>query len=431
MSEAIKTYLAEKDKDPSARISSPEFTLSKKSVANLPIQPYDYQVRVKGRVGLRVRVRKTGSKLLEYSVKVDGKTVTPTVCLLDDGSVYVGPKGVLKDAETTKAELMVGVTPTAKRAQKRVQTASEARMGLTVGDACTNYIDAKKNRAESTRRNYENHRDVKLADWLNLPLVEITEDMAANLHDDLTVHYGPVAANNCLRFFRAVWRHHRRRLGLGDCPTIIFTDEGDNVREWHPEERRERFVSSEELKDWWNATERLRDEYAGDGDLAADYLQFAMLTGLRRREVSSIEQADINRRRKTILIPDNKSKRPYSIPMTDPLKEILDRRKDEVRPFAVEEPKRFIAQVSEWCKVDFSTHDLRRSFLSHATAAGIPLPVQKALVNHSRKGDVTDGYIQISDKVLRDAMDKVQQYILLHAGQISNVRSIGNVGAVQ
>ena len=95
---------------------------------------------------------------------------------------------------------------------------------------------------------------------------------------------------------------------LGDCPTIIFTKEGDNLKSWNPEDRRTRYVAKEELKPWWEATERLRQEYTGDGDLAADYLQFAMLTGLRRREITQIKWEDINQRRRTFLIPENKSK---------------------------------------------------------------------------------------------------------------------------
>ena len=75
-------------------------------------------------------------------------------------------------------------------------------------------------------------------------------------------------------------------------------------------------------------------------------------------------------------------------------------------PFCSEEPKKFIATVAEWSDVPFSTHDLGRTFLSHATAVNISLPVQKELVNHSRKNDVTDGYIQIDPDTLRDAAEK-------------------------
>ncbi len=51
----------------------------------------------------------------------------------------------------------------------------------------------------------------------------------------------------------------------------------------------------------------------------------------------------------------------------------------------------------------------------------ISLPVQKELVNHSRKNDVTDGYIQIDSDTLRDAAEKVQFFILSWSGKVSKV----------
>jgi len=227
-----------------------------------------------------------------------------------------------------------------------------------------------------------------------------------------------------IRFFRAVWKHHRRKYRLGDAPTIIFTEEGDNIKSWNSENRRTRYIHREELKPWWVATEQLRTDYVGNGDLAADYLQFALLTGLRRREITGLKWEDISRRRKTFTIHDNKSKRPHTLPLTAMLEAILDRHEGEPRPFQIEEPKRFIAQVVDWSEVPFSTHDLRRTYLSHAAAVGISMPVLKALVNHSRTSDVTDGYIQIDEDLLRDSMGKIQNYILTHSGMINNVTPV-------
>jgi hypothetical protein len=51
---------------------------------------------------------------------------------------------------------------------------------------------------------------------------------------------------------------------------------------------------------------------------------------------------------------------------------------------------------------------------------GIPETLQKAMVNHSRRG-VTDGYIQIDEDTLRETMQKVQNYLLTHAGQVNNL----------
>jgi integrase len=418
----ISQYL--QAKDAGERTTAPRINLTEALIEGLPTKPYDYAVGEKKVPGLTVRVRKdTGSKTFEVVKKVNGRTARSKVCAHGERPYSKGDESVLVAARAIIAKMDKGVTRAKEKAAARKKAAEKARQSLTIKDACDNYIKAA-DRAYNTTANYERFRDNHLKDWHSKQLASITEDDIEELFDDITEETGPVAANNVVRFFRAVWKHHRRKYGLGDSPTIIFTKEGDNVKKWNSEERRTRYVHHKELKPWWKATERLRKDYVGDGDLAADYLQFAILTGLRRREITGLKWEDINKRRKTLLIADNKSNRPLVLPITRPMAKILESREDEDQPFQIEEPKRFIDKVTEWCDVPFSSHDLRRTFLSHATAAGIPMPIQKALVNHSRKGDVTDGYIQIDEDVLRSALEKVQNYILSHAGKMKKVTPI-------
>jgi hypothetical protein len=424
-SKIITEYLRERDSDPQARVPSPAVKLTQAIIDSLPTDKlYDYQIREQLVPGLRIRVRKgSGSKVFEISKKMGATGKTARICRNGQAPYSQGKESVLVRARAKLAEMDNGVTPAKKKAQTRAKVVEEARKFLTVLEACDNYINAKS-RALNTTKSYERFRDNHLRAWHNKQLSTVAEDDIAELHDDITEDTGPVAGNNVVRFFRAVWKHHRRKFGLGECPCIIFTAEGDNIKSWNIEDRRTRYVHRGELKAWWESTERLRGEYAGDGELAADYLQFALLTGLRRREITGLQWEDINRRRKTFLIAENKSKRPHVVPLTGALEDVLDRRAGEPRPFQIEEPKRFITQVAEWSQVPFSSHDLRRTYLSHATAVGISMPVQKALVNHSRTSDVTDGYIQIDEDVMREAMQKIQNYILGYAGQVNAVTPI-------
>lgn len=423
-SKAIVEYLAAKDADTGARVLSPAVKLTQAAIDSLPTKPYDYQIREVTVPGLRVRVRAgTGNKIFEVHKKVNGRATTAPICRSGQAPYSKGDESVLVRARAMLAKMDRGDTPAKEKAKARVKAAEEVKLSITVKSACDAYIKGKP-RALNTQNGYKRFRDNHLKGWHDRQLSGITEDELGGLHDQITEESGPVAANNVVRFFRAVWKFHRRRLNLGDSPAIIFTKEGDNTKSWNAENRRTRYVHREELKAWWMATERLRKEYVGDGNLAADYLQFALLTGLRRREICGLKWEDINERRKTFLVAENKSKRPYSAPLTLPLTDILERRKGEGRPFQIEEPKKFIAKVVKLSSVPFSTHDLRRTFLSHGTAVGIPMSVLKALVNHSRNQDVTDGYIQIDEEVLRESAEKVQNYMLAQAGQIKSVTPI-------
>ena len=421
----ISEFFAERDRGIPAK--SPKVKLTEAIIRKLPTKSYDYVIGEATVPSLFLRVRKdTGNKSFTIVRKVNGRMSRARVCSYGERPYSQGRESVIVKARALIAEMDAGITPSKRKSIVRKQAQEEAKLATTVKEACDAYIEAK-NRARSTTKGYLAFRDRHLKHWHSRQLADISEDDIAWLHDQITSSTGPVAANNVVRFFRAIWKFHRRRLNLADSPTIIFTREGDNIRQWNPENRRTRYIAREELKAWWAATERLRREYVGDGDLAADFLQFALLTGLRRREITGIKPEDINLRRKTLFIPENKSKRPHAIPLTPALLEILNRRKELPRPFCIEEPKKFIKQVGEWCEIPFSSHDLRRTFLSHATAAGIPLPMQKALVNHSRNADVTDGYIQIDEDELRRGFEKVQQYILTHAEQVRNVAPLRGV----
>tara|TARA_R110002167_G_scaffold365922_1_gene592068 strand:- start:3923 stop:5209 length:1287 start_codon:yes stop_codon:yes gene_type:complete len=422
MSSTITDYLSAKDKG--EPVKAPRVRLTEALLKSLPVKTYDYAIHEELVPGLSVRVRKdTGSKSFQVVKKVNGRMSRGKVCAYGERPYSRGEESVLRAAQTLIAQMNDGFTPAKKKAKARAQALQEARESLTVKDACDNHINSKV-RALNTIKGYERFRDNHLAVWHSRQLASIAEDDIEELFDEITDKVGPVAANNVIRFFRAVWKHSRRKYGLGDSPTIIFTEEGDNTKAWNSEERRTRYVHREELKPWWKATERLRKYYVGDGELAADFLQFALLTGLRRREITELRWENINYRRKTFVISKNKSNRLHTVAMTDVLITILERRKGESRPFQIEEPKKFITQVAQWSDVPFSSHDLRRTYLSHATTVGIPMPIQKALVNHSRKSDVTDGYIQIAEDVMREAMAKIQNYILAHAGQVAKVSSI-------
>lgn len=411
----IEQYL--RDRNAGVKVTKPVVKLNQALIDWLPVSDKEYSIGEALVPSLVVRVRPiSGSKTFYVVRKVNGKVVRSRICNNYERPYSQGSSSVLAVAKKVIVELQEGITPAVKKQQRERERLEEKKLSKTVEQACTEYINARSIK-KNTVEGYERFRDKHLSVWSAITLHSITEDDVADLHDEITEEVGPVAANNVLKFFRSVWNFHKRKLGLGESPTIIFTKEGGNVKSWNPEMRRTRYVSKEELGIWWEATEKLRSNYDGDGELAADYLQFAILTGLRRREITSLSWDDINIRRQTFAIKDNKSKRPYSIPISSSLEQILERRRDCAKPFNLNDPKRFIKKVCEWSGVEFSSHDLRRTYLSHATAAGIPLPILKELVNHSRKNDVTEGYIQIDIDVLREASESIQVYIQKWCGK--------------
>ena len=88
-------------------------------------------------------------------------------------------------------------------------------------------------------------------------------------------------------------------------------------------------------------------------------------------------------------------------------------------------PKKLIAQVYKETGIDFSSHDLKRTFLTIGEASMIPFSLLKAPANHKNDGDVTGGCINPEAKTLKSATFKVADYIHQHVTyDIENVVSI-------
>ena len=78
----------------------------------------------------------------------------------------------------------------------------------------------------------------------------------------------------------------------------------------------------------------------------------------------------------------------------------------------IEEPKRQLQVVVTNSGISFTTHDLRRTFLTVADALDLSPYTIKRLANHSIRGDVTAGYIISDTERLRTAMERIEQFLL-------------------
>ena len=74
-----------------------------------------------------------------------------------------------------------------------------------------------------------------------------------------------------------------------------------------------------------------------------------------------------------------------------------------------------IAEICKKAGIEFSSHDLKRTFLTIGEAAMIPFSLLKALANHKTDNDVTGGYINPEAKTLKAATWKIADFIQSHA----------------
>lgn len=157
-----------------------------------------------------------------------------------------------------------------------------------------------------------------------------------------------------------------------------------------------------------------------------DYLLLILFTGLRRQEAAKLEWQQVDLRAKTLKVTDTKNKESHILPLSDYLYELLSARKKNSTGnyvFAstgesgyIVEPRKQMAKVIKETEIQFTVHDLRRTFITIAESLDIPAYVLKRLLNHKMTNDVTAGYIMLDVERLRKPMQMITDYLLLQMG---------------
>jgi len=286
-----------------------------------------------------------------------------------------------------------------------------------------------KGRSPKTLDRYEHTVNLYLKGWLKKPLAEITredvrlkhkqiaEDVAAGKYAKgrtRTNSPGFNTANDVMRVLRAIWNRARRQHPeLPEAPTI-------NV-DWFTMTPPRTALTAETLRVWYQAV------IGGKNTVRRDALLLMLFSGLRRTNASEVRWTDVNLENRSLYIPKPKGGSSFTLPLSDYLIELFERRKQEnvdyllelleqrkednaerFRPWVfpadsesghLEEPRLDVPGV------DWSPHDLRRTFITVAEGLDISHYALKSLVNHSQpNSDVTSGYISMDVERLRAPM---------------------------
>lgn len=378
--------------------------------------------------GMALRITTTGAKSYIVEVWINGRSRRETIGRAD--------RLELKDARRlAKAKIGGYAQGVDLVARKR----SERARGITLGEVFEQYLSGRE-LAAKTVREYRAVNDL-LGDWKDRPVVSITRDMVASAHRRITKQNGPVRANLTMRVLRAVLNYAAATLEDEDGNAIITDNPVKRLsatKAWNRVDRRRTLIRPHELSSWWQATEALaedrRDSHPdGEGrkgckaEVVRDYLQFLALTGLRREEAARMRWEDVSLEGRYFTIPDTKNHEPHTLPLSDYLQELLERRKAEAdnsryvfpgtgKAGHLVEPRKQMTKVTKASGVVFTLHDLRRTFVTVAESLDIPAYALKRLLNHRGGSDVTAGYIVVDTERLRAPMQRITGYVLRAAG---------------
>lgn len=364
---------------------------------------------------LSIRISPSATKTYQVVKKLKGKARRITLGRHPDISVEQARK---KASNAISKIVYDEIDPNEEKKLEQAQT-------ITLQEVYEDY-KSSSNLTPNSESAYDIAIDRDMKDWKTKSIKNITGIMVQKRHKELS-KISPSVANKTMRVLRALFNFARDQYEDAEGHSLFSDNPTRKLkRQWNHEGRRKGHIAQHQLKDWFSAVLNLPNiQKRGDPELARDYLIFLMLTGLRRREATSLTWSDIEIKARRFIVRDTKNHDELWMPLSDYLVNLLkERKKQQTKdkskaegPFPLEEPRKFVKIVREQSDVYFTLHDLRRTFITIAESLDIGSFTIKALVNHrSGSHDVTEGYVQINSERLRKPMQKLTDYILKASG---------------
>lgn len=360
---------------------------------------------------LRLSLTQNGVKSFFVQKKVNGRSIRVTLGRYPELSIH----NARKKASEAISKLSMGVNPIE---EKR----SQLQQGVTLNQAFTDYLSNKRLKP-NTHSNYETIMAKYLADWANQPLKSITRKSVLERFESLS-EISPSSANKTMRVLRAIFNYSMGLYEDANGMPIIESNPVDKLtqlKRWNSETRRNGYIRQEDLNNWVEGVLELY-QYNIDQDVAiADYLIVTLLTGLRRNEVLRLHVDNLDVENKLFTVRDTKNGRPHALPLIGIIGSILTKRasiskngylfESRVTGRYIKDFRRQLNRVREVSGIEFTSHDLRRTFATYAQACEIPELTIKRLLNHKEKANVTLGYIVENVHSLIKPLKLVSDYV--------------------
>lgn len=363
--------------------------------------------------GFGLRVTPTRKTYVAQS-RVDGKTVRITLGLHGP----LTPEQARNEAKKRLGEMATGININSVERHAKIK-------GVTLIEAYKEYIKSRT-LTDNTLTDYAKAMRLGFPDWHNKPIQGITRDLIETRFNNLS-QKSQAQANQIFRFLRALLNFAKEKYTSDDGEPLIPSNPCDRLtalKKWHRIDRRIRYLEPNQLKPWFEALNVFAESR---GDTIKDYCIFILLTGCREQEAARLKWEDVDLNNSTVTFRQTKNHRIHLLPCGDWLTQILtDRKKnfksnDYVFPAQnkyghLKYHRKSIATISESSGIEFTLHDLRRTFASivnHQLSKNFSMYTIKKLLNHSG-GDVTAGYIQFGIDDLREPMQLIENFILQH-----------------
>ena len=398
-----------------------EFNFTKRALENLPSVKTRTRFRDAGSktsvLGLQLTVTPLGKKTFYYRRKFNGKDVEVKLGTFPEMTV----ENARRSAREASTDFDSGINPN-ERKQK-------LRDSLTFNELFEFYtqsflLDIKaKKRRETSLKGFEARYRLHIKPRIGSCQIEgFSVADAKSLLRKILLDKGYGIHNHCLTLLKSMF--NRADVTFNPFAKIQKVDESLH--------RRERTLSTEELKSLFNSMEVELQIYQ-------DVIMMLLLTGQRKSCVFSMQWSEINHSNKTWVIPINKikSKKPHVVPLSNEAMAILERRSSEAKAgqefvFPSDNPIAKSGHITDksgkggfWRRIieraglyhedhekSIRIHDLRRTIATMQVSNGGSLQATSKLLGHSSIAITSSTYAHLSIESVRAELEKTTALIV-------------------
>ena len=314
-----------------------------------------------------------------------------------------------KKVAAALSDLDKGINPAEEKRKLKIKQ-------MTLAELMTRYIEQKGLKLSSgTATDYQKKLGEGFPDWLDKPVNAITREMVAKRHK--TLPGNSTSKDNKMRILRLLMNSALALKIIDESPTDVLKKAELDL--WSKPTRKSRIIPADKLHDWYGAVLELTNPKA------KTYLLLLLYTGLRANEALHLEWQNVDFKSDTITVMDTKNHSNFTTYIPTQLKSYLRNLQEltggttfvfpgDNAEGVMAIPRWPLDQVTLKTGVEFSSHDLRRTFATIAEASLLPETIIKKLLNHITDNNVTGGYIRTEANTLKQAVDRIAGFIQEH-----------------
>ena len=367
--------------------------------------------------GFLLSVPKTGQKSYQLLVRVDGRQRRHRLGEASEWGI------TLDEARTIAHEIIFA----AKKGQTVAPDREEQNGGPTVSEVAEEYVEryARPNK-KSWKEDQRIIRKEIVPQIGNLPIQSVTRADIRRVIDVVANRPAIHVAVKTLQTMRYIftWATGQDLCTSNPC---------EGIRPPAKVQLRDRVLDDAEIRMFWNACEEINHP-------VGHILQFCLLSGQRKSACleATWDEFDMDAGIWEIGKERQKSKHSHRVPITEPMRRVLDKLKSlnpdsrfvlphPTKDRAFGNPQLYIERIRQASGITerYTSHDLRRSACTRMAELGTPEAVVAKLADHAGTGSVTARhYIRASFETTgqkREALEIYNRHIMVVVSGLSAV----------